>query len=256
MLVEELISLHETPREVAPFSERYPGLTAATGYAAARELHEHRCAAGWLPAGRKIGFTNRSIWARYGVYEPIWGTVYDRTLIGAADNGAQVPLDGLVNPRIEPEICFGLRATPDARRPLEAVEWMAHAIEIVQCHHPQWKVTLADCTADNGLHGRLIIGTPCPLPSDVEERLPLVRIELLRGDKRIDSGVGANVLGSPLAALAHLIEVLARQKAPSLRAGEIVTTGVITDAHPVKPGETWSTRIAGLPLPGLKIDFT
>ena len=133
---------------------------------------------------------------------------------------------------------------------------MAHAIEIVQCHHPQWKVTLADCTADNGLHGRLIVGTPCPLPSDVEERLPLVRIELLRGDKRIDSGVGANVLGSPLAALAHLIEVLARQKAPSLRAGEIVTTGVITDAHPVKPGETWSTRIAGLPLPGLKIDFT
>ena len=121
MLVEELISLHETPREVAPFSERYPGLTAATGYAAARELHEHRCAAGWLPVGRKIGFTNRTIWARYGVYEPIWGTVYDRTLIGAADNGAQVPLDGLVNPRIEPEICFGLRATPDARRPLEAV---------------------------------------------------------------------------------------------------------------------------------------
>ena len=41
-----------------------------------------------------------------------------------------------------------------------------------------------------------------------------------------------------------------------LAAGEIVTTGVLTDAHSVSPGETWSTEIAGLPLPGLRITFT
>ena len=44
---------------------------------------------------------------------------------------------------------------------------------------------------------------------------------------------------SPLLALAHLIQALARQpEAPPLSAGEIVTTGVITDAHPVAAGET------------------
>ena len=57
-------------------------------HAAARALHAHRLAAGWIPVGRKIGFTNRTIWTRYGVYEPIWGTVYDRTLIDAKDRGA------------------------------------------------------------------------------------------------------------------------------------------------------------------------
>src|SRR3954464_12734758 len=112
MLARELISVHETPREVPPFSQTHPGLTAEAGYAAAKVLHEHRLAAGWRRVGRKIGFTNRTIWPRYGVYEPIWGTVYDRTLIRAEDNRAVVPLDGLINPRIEPEICFGLRAGP------------------------------------------------------------------------------------------------------------------------------------------------
>src|SRR5438309_5931766 len=116
MLARELISLHERPREVPPFSERYAGLTAEEGYQAARALHEHRIAQGWRPVGRKIGFTNRTIWQRYGVHQPIWGTVYDRTLLQANDNRARVCLVGLVNPRIEPEICFGLRAAPQAGR--------------------------------------------------------------------------------------------------------------------------------------------
>src|SRR5213075_2170329 len=115
MLARELISLHESPHEVPPFSERYPGLTAEAGYQAAQALHEHRVARGWRPVGRKIGFTNRTIWPRYGVYEPIWGTVYDQTMVHAADHRARVPLAGLVSPRIEPEICFRLSAAPGER---------------------------------------------------------------------------------------------------------------------------------------------
>src|SRR5690242_1379086 len=256
MLARELISLHERPREVPPFSERYAGLTAEDGYAAARALHEHRLAQGWRPRGRKIGFTNRTIWERYGVHEPIWGTVYDRTLIQANENRAHVSLAGLVNPRIEPEICFKLRAAPRAGGLVDCIEWMAHSIEIVQCPHPNWKLRLADSTANNGLHGRLVVGTPMPLPGDVEKRLPAVQVELCRAGELVDRGVGANVLGSPLAALAHLVALLAGQAdAPPLAAGEIITTGVITDAHPVAPGERWSTRLTGMPLAGLSVEF-
>jgi 2-keto-4-pentenoate hydratase len=252
MLSRKLIALHEHPREVPPFSEQYPGLTERGGYEAARALHEHRVASGWRPVGRKIGFTNRTIWPRYGVYQPIWGTVYDRTLIRAQDQKARVPLAGLVNPRIEPEICFGLRASPAPGRVLEAIEWMAHSIEIVQCHHPKWKVTLADSTADNSLHGRLIVGEPQALPAALEALLPGVRAELYRGAEKIDQGTGANVLGSPLLALGYLVDLLKHQP---LTAGELVTTGTLTDAHPVEPGEAWSTRIAGVDLPGLTVEF-
>src|SRR5512147_3247701 len=106
----ELIDLHDRPRQVPPFSARYPGLSAEDGYAAARKLHAHRLARGWRPVGRKIGFTNRTIWERYGVYEPIWGTVYDRTLVPAPSNRVTVPIGDLIQPRIEPEICFKLNS--------------------------------------------------------------------------------------------------------------------------------------------------
>jgi 2-oxo-3-hexenedioate decarboxylase len=182
--------------------------------------------------------------------------VYDRTLSQARDGHAELALAGLLNPRIEPEICFGLRASPKPERLLDAIEWMAHSIEIVQCHHPNWKVTLADSAADNGLHGRLIVGERRALPKDVEAKLRTVEVRLYRGEAEVDRGVGSNVLGSPLAALAHLVEVLARQpEAAPLAAGEIVTTGVITDAHPVAAGERWHTSITGLELPGLRVQF-
>ena len=255
MLSRELIALHATPHEVPPFSERYPGLSADAGYQAAQALHEHRIASGWRPVGRKIGFTNRTIWPRYCVYEPIWGTVYDRTMVQAENNRARVPLAGLVNPRIEPEICFCLRASPDGRPLVDCIEWMAHSIEIVQCHHPAWKLTLADSTANNGLHGRLIVGAPAPLPPDARAALARVEVRLFRGGELVDRGVGENVLGSPIAAFEHLVRILAKQGARALSAGEIVTTGVITDAHPVAPGETWSTQLSGAGLPGLTIEF-
>ncbi|MGH6629443.1 MAG: hypothetical protein ACREB3_06900, partial [Burkholderiales bacterium] len=95
-LAKELISLHEQPRQVAQFSARYPGLRAEIGYAAARGLHAHRLAQGWKLKGRKIGFTNRTLWDRYGVHEPMWGAVYDRTLIEARNGVAAVSLTGLV----------------------------------------------------------------------------------------------------------------------------------------------------------------
>jgi 2-oxo-3-hexenedioate decarboxylase len=254
MLAEELIELHRSPREVAPFSARYPGLTPEQGYAAARALHAHRVAAGWKPAGRKIGFTNRTLWGRYGVHEPMWGMVYDRTLLFAKDDRCSVVLAGLVQPRIEPEICFKLRSAPRPGRIVESIEWMAHSIEIVQCLHPGWKVTISDCTADNGLHGLLVVGTPVPLTDP--DGLAAVEARLFRGSGLVDRGTGANVLGSPLLSLAHLVELLARQpEAPALAAGEIVTTGTLTDAHPVRAGERWRTEIAGVPLPGLQLEF-
>jgi 2-oxo-3-hexenedioate decarboxylase len=255
VLADDLIAAHDEAREVPAFSKIYPGLTPQDGYAAARALHEHRLARGWKPLGRKIGFTNRTLWERYGVFEPMWGRVYDRTLIDAPEGRARVTLDGLVNPRIEPEICFGLKSSPDPRHPLASIGWVAHSVEIVQCHHPDWKVTIADCTTDNGLHGRLVVGPRLPLMPDLEEKLPAVEARLYHDEALIDRGLGVNVLGSPLLALRHLVELLSRQHEPALSPGELVTTGVITDAHPVVRGQTWRTQIYGLPLPGLRIEF-
>lgn len=242
--------------------EQIPGESAEAGYKLALGLHTERIAVGWRPVGRKIGFTNRTIWPRYGVYQPIFGFVYDRTLTDAPANVATLKLAGLAQPRIEPEICFGLKARPplskDPAELLAVIEWVAHSIEIVQCALPGWQMKVGDSTAANGLHGALVVGRKVPVGGIhyLAGKLPALKVTLKRGGEVIDRGVGANVLDSPLLALAHLVEVLGAQSDfPQLAAGEIVSTGTMTDAHPVAPGETWSTQFEGDELSGMTIRF-
>jgi 2-oxo-3-hexenedioate decarboxylase len=40
-----------------------------------------------------------------------------------------------------------------------------------------------------------------------------------------------------------------------LAPGEIITTGTLTRAMPVRSGETWSTTLSGIALDGIKLRF-
>ena len=60
-----------------------------------------------------------------------------------------------------------------------------------------------------------------------------------------------------LLALGHLVRVLGNQpQFPTLSRGEIVTTGTLTDAWPVRRGETWSSDYGELGLPGLRLNLS
>ena len=72
----------------------------------------------------------------------------------------------------------------------------------------------------------------------------------------VDHGVATNVLGGPVSALRHLVDLLARDQVnPPLAAGEIVTTGTLTRALPVSGGETWTTELTGVALNGICVRF-
>jgi 2-keto-4-pentenoate hydratase len=105
-------------------------------------------------------------------------------------------------------------------------------------------------------HGRLVLGTPVPVEkiSGLAAALPFLKADLFKGEERKDQGIGANVLGSPLLALAFLIDVL-EKKNQKLMPGEIITTGTLTDAHPVAPGERWRTDFHGFAARGMEIGF-
>lgn len=244
---------------------RDPGFGWNEGYAVAAELVKLRRARGERTVGRKIGFTNRNIWAQYGATAPIWAHVYDRTLVHAAESRAAISLKGSARPRLEPEIAFRLKAPLAAgvtapERVLEAIEWYAPSFEIVDCHFDDWKFGPADSAADFSLHWRLIVGTPVAAAnlSTLARQLHECKVSLSRDGKVVETGVGANALGHPATALAHLAEVLSHQpQFEPLAAGEIITTGTLTAAMPIKAGETWSSRYDGLPgVSGLILRFT
>jgi 2-keto-4-pentenoate hydratase len=228
------------------------------GYAAALAVRAARIAAGERPAGYKVGFTNRSIWPRYGVYAPIWGTVWQGSLSrvdATGPNAGVLSLAGLCEPRIEPEIVFGLRAAPVPGCTLaqltDAIAWVAHGFEIVHTHFPGWKFSAAQAVADEGLHGRLLVGRavdlpPGTAPAALAQALSGIRLKLYSDGALKDQGTGANVLDGPLQALLHFVnEIRALAGAPVLQAGDVVTTGTVTDAWPVLPGQTWHTELEG-----------
>jgi len=260
-----LLDAHDRGVPIAPPSVGDSGFDVHRGYAVAAEVLRRRAARGELPVGRKIGFTNRNIWAQFGVDGPNWAHMYSSTVHTARDNVFDFSLAGTVAPLIEPEIAFKLaRPLTDAglepARMLESVEWVARSYEIVDCPFPGWTFTAADAAAGSAFHHALILGEPRPLAgrdlTALARALGECKLTLLRDGATADQGVGANALGHPCAALAFLVSLLAKQPqfAP-LAAGEIITTGTLTRALPIKRGETWRSETSGIDLPPLSVTF-
>ena len=263
-IVGELDAAQREARLIPPIAARYSAFDLDGAYRASAGVHALRVARGRQPIGRKIGFTNRSIWPLYGVDGPMWAYVYADTVIEAQAGRARVPLEGLVQPRIEPEICLRIRGpvpvTDDPVAVLAACDAYCHSIEIVQSHFAGWRFALPDAAADSACHGRLVIGSWRPIvPGEVERLVEALRdaeVSLMRAGAIVEKGRGANALDHPAMALGYLAEVLARRDdAPPLAPGEIVSTGTLTDAHPVRVGETWSTQWGTDVLDGLEVEF-
>jgi 2-oxo-3-hexenedioate decarboxylase len=264
-IADEAFAVLGSERQIEPFSRRFSGFDLDAAYRVTDAVRQLREARGERPVGRKIGFTNRTIWDEYRIAAPMWGYAYDRTVSNLADLGGTFSLAGLAEPRIEPEIVFGFgfarapEAGMDERAILECVDWVAHGFEIVQSIFPAWDFALADTVAGYGLHGALMIGPRHEIVGQADAWLqPLANceIDLSRNGVVIDHGQASNVLGGPVSALRHLVEVLANDPVnPPLAAGEIVTTGTLTRAFPIAPGETWATKLTGIPLEGLTIRF-
>ena len=258
---EAFTALRNT-RQITPFSGRSPGLSVEDAYRITPLVRQMYEAEGERVVGRKIGFTNRTIWAQYGVYAPIWGYVFDRSA-RELETLEALPLGPFSEPRIEPEIMFGLGAAPSAEMDEQAlsgcIEWIALGFEIVQSIFPGWKFEASDTIAANGVHGALLISPRhpfAPRAAEWRQKLSTFEIELACDGRLIDRGIAENVLGGPLSALRHLVGLLASDPVnPKLAAGEIVSTGTLTKAMPVSPGEAWTATPKGIPLDPVRLHF-
>jgi len=236
------------------------GLPLEQAFVVAERLAQRRIARGERPRGWKIGFTNRSIWERYAVHAPIWGPVWDSTATLLDGTQASVSLARLSQPRLEPEVVFGFARAPAAGMSLAelqgCLDWVAHGFEIVHTHFADWRFTMPDTVADFGLHGRLIVGPRVDVQSwqTLAADLAALQVELSCEGVVKDRGVGSIVLDGPLHALQQWIDAMAATT-PAWRvsAGEFVTTGTITDAWPLVPGQRWQTRLSDARLSPLTL---
>ncbi|GHG27656.1 2-keto-4-pentenoate hydratase [Paracoccus aerius] len=261
-LSAEIIRSLAEGRQIPCLTTRDGGLSLSRAYRIGALIEAARVGQGSQVVGRKIGFTNKTIWDEFNVSAPIFGPMYDSTV---RPLGVPFPLTGLMEPRIEPEIAFRLAAAPGPGMAPDAlitcIGGICAGFEMVHSIFPGWRFEAADTVAGFGLHGAFLHGPIRDLdPSerfDWVERLRDFETTLSRDGVVLDRGHARNVLGGgPLVALGHLADLLATMPdAAPLMPGDIVTTGTLTQALPVRAGETWQADFDRLPLDSIRIDL-
>jgi 2-keto-4-pentenoate hydratase len=107
---------------------------------------------------------------------------------------------------------------------LDAVEWIAFGFEVIDCVYPDWTFTPADFVAGYGLHAALVVGTP----------------------------VAVDAVGIPALCLGELTSAVSRRAgAEPLAAGDLVSSGTLTESQPIAVGQAWSAVVGGLDVPSL-----
>jgi 2-keto-4-pentenoate hydratase len=263
--IAERLSVARAEAQLTPPPSTDPHYTLSDAYAVAQLHFEAARASGATPVGRKIGFTNPVAWPSMALNTPVWGFVYDTTVFDAASGIATHDLRGALQPKIEPEIMFGLKAgvlgVADPVKALEAVEWIALGFEVVSCPYPDWQFKGVDAVSSFGLHRALFVGKKRMVSAtdslpDLVAALEQVTAKIYKNDVVAGEGSGKIVLGNPARALAALAVVVANQPqfAP-LGAGEIISSGTLTPPPTIAAGDVIRAEVAGLDLAPVTVRF-
>jgi 2-oxopent-4-enoate hydratase len=244
-LAGELWEADRTGTPVAPLTERHPELVIDDAYAIQGLVIDRRCAAGARPVGRKIGLTSLPMQQLLGVSEPDYGVLLDDMVV---EDGDEIPLGGLVQPRVEAELAFVMArdltgpgvTTANA---LDAIAGVLPAIEVVDSRIVDWRIKLVDTVADNASSGLMVVGGRMRPVGDLDLRL--VGVVMSRNGEVVDTGAGAAALGNPARCVAWLANKLATFGA-GLRAGDLVLPGAVHRMVDVLPGDVFRAEFAHL----------
>ena len=235
----------EHRRPCKPVAPRLPAGDIAAAYAVQDINTRHALASGRRLVGRKIGLTSAAVQAQLGVDQPDYGMLFADM---AFDDGADIPITAVLQPRIEAEVALVLGGDlPNERNSLAdvvaATAFALPCLEIVGSRIADWKIGIVDTIADNASSGAFVLGTtPRPLSS---LDLRLCGMSLEKNGEVASTGVGQACLGNPLNAARWLADVMAQAGRP-LRTGDIVLSGALGPMTPVACGDLIEARISGL----------
>ncbi|MFE3828676.1 2-keto-4-pentenoate hydratase [Streptomyces sp. NPDC059092] len=242
---------HGTP--VAPFTDTDPTLGMDDGYAVQQELVRLLLADGDRVVGYKAGLTSAPMQEMFGVDTPDYGPVLASTVYAT---GTRVSPGSFISPKVEAEIVFRLGAplkgpgvtTAQAR---EAVAEVLAGLEIVDSRIVDWRIGLADTIADLASNGAVVLGTPLTPPAGVDLRLTGMVFQ--RNGDLVATGAGAAALGDPYSVVAWLANTLGT-RGVTLAAGQLVMTGALHAAVPMRAGDSFVAEFDRLGAVTLHVD--
>ena len=229
----------------APVRDLLPAGDVDAAYAVQTELTGRALAAGRRIVGHKIGLTAPSVQRQLGVNQPDFGVLFADMV---HPDGTCLPIDAILQPRIEAEVAVVLRQDCDApdlalHELIGAIDYVLPAIEIVGSRIAGWDIRFVDTVADNASSGAVVLGNRPVALADCD--LGGCGMALFHRGEPVSVGAGAACLGHPLNAALWLARTLAARGTP-LRRGALILTGALGPMVTPAPGQTYQARIDGV----------
>ena len=254
-LARRLDEAWETRKPVAPLNESAGLETIEEAYKVQSLWGQLRLERGERVVGRKIGLTSRAMREQFGVNEPDFGVLWGSRQFHVDEGRTEVPATTFLQPRLEGEIAFliGEPLAGGAVKPeevLAATAALAVAVEVVDSRIEDWRIKIVDTIADNASYGGFAVG---PWSEGLlREDLRTLGMLIQRNGEPVEMAIGAAALGHPAEAVAWLANKLSVFDV-SLQPGDVVLSGSLGGAVPVRQGDEFVVQAHG--QPPLKMSF-
>ncbi|QKC86618.1 2-oxo-hepta-3-ene-1,7-dioic acid hydratase [Mesorhizobium sp. NZP2077] len=225
-------------RQITLLSLDFPEATMDDAYLVQAALVKHKVASGLTIKGWKIGLTSKAMQSALAIDIPDSGVLFDDMFF---EDGGIVPAGRFIQPRIEAEIAFVMKAPlagPDVSIDdvLDATDYITPALEILdtrieRINKETGKVrTFFDTISDNAANAGIVVGGRASGPREADLRW--IGAIVSRNGEVEETGLGAGVLDHPAKGIVWLANRL-HQYGMQIAAGQVVLSGSF-----VRPVET------------------
>ena len=243
MAAEDLDRAERTRSQIGLLSLRHPDISMDDAYAIQAAWVKKKIASGRKAIGWKIGLTSRAMQYALNINIPDSGVLFDDM---AFDDGAAIPADRFIQPRIEAEIAFVMKAPLRGADVtvfdvLNATDYVTPALEILDMRivrvDPGTKKTrtIHDTISDNAANAGIVIGGRAQRPDQIDLRW--MGSVVTRNAEVEETGLGAGVLNQPARGVAWLANRLS-QYGEGIEAGQIVLAGSFIRPVEARHGDT------------------
>lgn len=253
-----LFKAETSRKQIGLLSRLHPAWTMADAYEVQAALVKRKLASGRRIIGWKIGLTSKVMQDALKIDIPDSGILFDNMLF---EDGATIPRDRFIQPRIEAEIAFIMKqdlsgAGTTREEVISATACVAPSVEILDTRilrsDPETKATrtIVDTIADNAANAGLVLGQQRHAPEAFDLRW--VGAIVKRNGEVEETGLGAGVLDDPTTGIAWLVRRLS-QNGDQIRSGDIVLSGSFVRPIEATAESTFSADFG--PFGGVSIAF-
>lgn len=240
---ESLDQAERTRVQTGLLSLKHPQMTMDDSYAVQSAWVQKKIAGGRKPIGWKIGLTSKAMQYALNINIPDSGVLFDDMVF---EDGATVPADRFIQPRIEAEIAFVMKAPLKGPNVsifdvLNATDYVTPALEILDTRilrvDPDTKKarTIVDTISDNAANAGIVTGGRAVRPDQIDMRWMGAIVS--RNAEVEETGLGAGVLNQPARGVAWLANRLS-QYGDGIEPGQIVLAGSFIRPIEARHGDT------------------